>query len=81
MQRAFELLEAMADAGGRVGLSELAVRVDLPKQNPQRPHTDPALRANPLRGRHRLSEARSRILGRSETGTPNQHLTEACAHP
>jgi hypothetical protein len=48
VQRAFELLEAMADAGGRVGLSELAVRVDLPKQNPQRPHTDPALRANPL---------------------------------
>jgi IclR family transcriptional regulator, acetate operon repressor len=29
--RAFELLEAMADAGGLVGLSELAYRVKLPK--------------------------------------------------
>lgn len=31
IQRAFELLEAMADAGGQLGLSELADRVGLPK--------------------------------------------------
>jgi len=31
IERAFELLEAMADAGGLVGLSDLAVRVNLPK--------------------------------------------------
>jgi IclR family acetate operon transcriptional repressor len=31
IQRTFELLEAMADAGGLIGLSELAERVGLPK--------------------------------------------------
>jgi IclR family acetate operon transcriptional repressor len=73
IKRTFELLEAMADAGGRLGLSELAERVALPKPTVHRlvrtlvtlgyvrqePSRDYALGPRLVR----LVDASSRLLG------------------
>jgi IclR family acetate operon transcriptional repressor len=73
IERAFELLEAMADAGGRIGLSELADRVGFPKPTVHRlvrtlvaldyvrqePNRDYALGPRLIR----LVDASSRLLG------------------
>jgi IclR family acetate operon transcriptional repressor len=68
VQRAFELLEAMADAGGTIGLSELAVRVNLPKPSVHRMiRTLVALgyvRQEPSRG-YALGPRLARLVGAS----------------
>lgn len=73
IERTFELLEAMADAGGRIGLSELADRVGFPKPTVHRlMRTLVALgyaRQEPTRDYSlgprlvRLVDASSRLLG------------------
>jgi IclR family transcriptional regulator, acetate operon repressor len=58
IERVFELLETMADAGGRLGLSALAERVGLPK-----PTTHRILRTLTKMGYVRQESSRDYVLG------------------